>query len=321
MIAFVRLSAQAGSLFRQNFFLGLPFLGAAPFILRRPVPYNRAMLEFLSPRLKEAVSHVDLMQLYELRVRAGRPLYANIKGSSVPLGRCGRVQNKKSALHPTQEEVEETFYGACGYSVHAVENELRQGFVTAAEGERVGIAGTYVYEGKGVLSVHSVTSLCIRVPHEVKGCAEEIYKRCLAGGLCSLLLLSPPGWGKTTLLRDLSRLACERLRANVLVSDERGELSAGETGETSDVIRFAGKLTAFTAGIRAMRPDLIVTDELLPEDFEAVRRAIAGGVAVFASAHLTRYEDVREKLFSRYVLLSGLGRIKAVLDEAGNDLD
>lgn len=61
-----------------------------------------------------------------------------------------------------------------------------------------------------MLSVNGVTSLCIRVPHAVIGCAEEIYRRCLAGGLCSLLLLSPPGWGKTTLLRDLARLVSER---------------------------------------------------------------------------------------------------------------
>ncbi len=278
------------------------------------------MLEFLSPRLKEAVSHVDQGHLFELRVRAARPLYGNILGAFVPLGRCGPVKMPQNALHPTQEEVDETLFSACGYSVHAVENELRQGFVTAAEGERVGIAGTFVFEGGRVLSVNGVTSLCIRVPHAVRGCAEEIYRRCLAGGLCSLLLLSPPGWGKTTLLRDLARLVSERTGANVLVSDERGELSAGETGPTSDIIRFADKATAFTAGIRAMRPDLIVTDELLPEDYGAVARAIAGGVSVFASAHLTRFEDVPQKLFARYVILKGVGGIGQVLGEDGNVL-
>ena len=82
-------------------------------------------------------------------------------------------------------------------------------------------------------------------------------------------------------------------------------------------MRFADKLTAFTSGIRAMRPDIIVTDELLPQDYLAVKRAIEGGVLVFASAHLKRYEDVPQKLFSRYVLLDGLGRIGSVLNEVG----
>ena len=103
----------------------------------------------------------------------------------------------------------------------------------------------------------------------------------------------------------------------MLVSDERGELSSGDLGETADIIRYADKLTAFTAGIRAMRPDLIVTDELLPEDYAAVRRAMQGGICVFASAHLTRAEDVPEKLFSRYIVLDGLGQIGSIVEENG----
>ena len=141
---------------------------------------------------------------------------------------------------------------------------------------------------------------------------------CPQNKMRSLILLSPPGEGKTTLLRDLSRLVCGRKKLNVLVSDERGELSAGDLGETADVIRYADKLTAFTAGIRAMRPDLIITDELLPEDYAAVRRAMQGGIFVFASAHLTREEDVPEKLFSRYIVLDGLGRIGTI---SGADTD
>ena len=114
------------------------------------------------------------------------------------------------------------------------------------------------------------------------------------------------------MLRDLTRLVCERRGLNVLVSDERGELSAGNLGATADVVRYADKLTAFTAGIRAMRPDLVVTDELLPEDYAAVKRAIEGGIFVFASAHLKRVRDVPQKLFERYVVLDGLGRVGAI---------
>ena len=202
-----------------------------------------------------------------------------------------------------------------------MENQIKRGFVTGADGERIGIAGSCVYEGNELLSVHSVSSLCIRIPHAIEGCAEEIYRRCLDDEMRSVLLLAPPGEGKTTLLRDLSRLVCSRRELNVLVSDERGELSAGDLGETSDVVRFADKLTAFTAGIRAMRPDVIVTDELLPEDYKAVRRASESGIYVFASAHLKRYEDVPEKLFDRYVILGGLGKIKKICGADGNVVD
>ncbi len=275
------------------------------------------MLDFLPPRLADALRYINIHLLYELRVRADKPLRANLGGKFVCLGACG-VCEEAGALLPTQAEVEETLFAASGYSVYAVENQIRRGFVTAKEGERVGIAGAYVYDEKGVHAVHGVTSLCIRIPHAIEGCAEEIYAACFKDGIKSVLLLAPPGEGKTTLLRDLCRLMCRRTKCNVLVSDERGELSAGDLGETADVIRFADKLTAFTAGIRAMRPEAIVTDELLPEDYAAVRRAVESGIAVLASAHLKRYEDVPQKLFARYVLLNGLGRVGAILGEDGN---
>lgn len=273
------------------------------------------MLEFLPPRVLGCVRHVNLNCLYELRLRAGKPLSANLGGNFVFLGEHGPCP-KNSALVPTAQEIEEAVFQASGRSLYAVENELRQGFLTA-NGVRIGIAGSYVYEKGSVLAVREITSLCVRIPHEILGCAREIYDKCLSKGLCSLLIIAPPGEGKTTILRDLSRLVCEKTDCNVLVCDERGELSAGDLGETSDCMKFADKLTAFTAGVRAMRPDLIVTDELLPSDYPAVERAVRAGVHVFASAHLFRPEDAPKGLFARCVLLDGLGRVGGIFDGRG----
>ncbi len=273
------------------------------------------MLEFLPPRLLGCVRHVNLHLLYELRIRAGKPLSANLGGKFVFLGEHGPCR-KNAALLPTAEEIEDTVFQASGRSLYAVENELKQGFLTA-DGVRIGIAGSYVYENGSVLAVRSFTSLCIRIPHEILGCAREIYEKCFSAGLCSLLVMAPPGEGKTTVLRDLSRLVCENMGCNVLVCDERGELSAGDLGETSDCMKFADKLTAFTAGVRAMRPDLIVTDELLPCDYPAVERAVRAGVHVFASAHLLRFCDVPKGLFARCILLDGLGHVGSIFNEEG----
>lgn len=293
---------------------------AGVFIFSSGFPYIITMLDFLAPRLKRALRTVNSNLLYELRIRADKPFRINLNGKFCFLGENGVTEYPDRAIIPTVNEIEETLFAASEYSVYAVENQLKRGFVTGREGERIGVAGTFVYDGNGILSVHSVTSLCIRIPHAIVGCSDEIYERCFSHGVVSLLILAPPGEGKTTILRDLSRLVSLRTKLNILVSDERGELSAGDLGDTSDVVRFADKLTVFTAGIRAMRPDLIVTDELLPEDYRAVRRAKESGIQVLASAHLKKYEDVPDKLFERYVILDGLGKVGKILGSNGNDL-
>ncbi len=270
------------------------------------------MLNFLPKRIANAVQHLNLNRLYEIRLRADKPLLVNYCGKFDFLGKNG-LCGANSAILPTYEEVEETLFAASGKCLYSVENQLKQGFLTAECGERIGVAGSFTYEGERVLSVRAVKSLCIRIPHEIFGCAEHIYEKCFDGEIRSVLLMSPPGGGKTTILRELSRLVCERTQKNVLVCDERGELSAGDTGMTSDVIRFCDKKTAFTAGIRALRPEVIVTDELSREDYLAVERAVQSGICVLASAHLTRVEDVPQKFFSRYVLLKGLGEIEDVI--------
>ncbi|MBO5045910.1 MAG: hypothetical protein J6C93_03465 [Clostridia bacterium] len=271
------------------------------------------MLDFLPKSISRLLIKINVNLLYEIRLRANKPLFVNFEGKYYFLGQDGLSSAVKNAYFPTAEEVNDALHAACGYSIYAVENQIRQGFITTKNGVRVGICGDVVYEGGSILSIHSVSSLCIRVPHEIVGCAKGIYDRCLSNGLRSVLILAPPGLGKTTMLRDLSRLVCERLTKNVLVCDERGELSCGNVGITSDVVRFAEKKTAFAEGIRAMCPDLIVTDELRLSDFSVIELIREGGVHVFASAHRTDASSIPKGLFDYVVTLNALGCVGSVV--------
>ena len=283
------------------------------------------MLEFLPQAVKDGLAKINVMHLYEIRLRAEKPIMVNYQGKYRYLGAYGLTQHREKALIATAEDIADCLFRAGNFSMYSVEEELKQGFLTASCGERMGVSGEYVFEKGQPLSIRNYTSLCIRVPHEVKGCAGEIYKRCMSDTVHNLLLMSSPGLGKTTILRDLSRILSEKTRKNILICDERGEISVGEYGDTCDVIRFCDKERAFTAGIRAMRPEIIITDELSIFDCSALKKAVAAGICVVASAHFSHFRFVEptfKELFERYVLLDEeqIGQIKGVYDAEGKEI-
>ena len=137
------------------------------------------------------------------------------------------------------------------------------------------------------------------MPHEVKGAASFIFEKLFSKGVCNCLLLSAPGRGKTTILRDLARLISSKYFINILILDERNEITAAykdfslDVGAFCDVVRYAYKRDALSAAVRTMRPDLIITDELaMEEELVQCLTCIRSGVQVIASAHCKDYESL-----------------------------
>ncbi len=283
------------------------------------------MLEFLPESVKYAVEKLNISHLYELRIRVNKPITVNYKGEYRYLGRYGLTHHRENALICSADEVGECVYKAGKYSIYSIEEQLKKGFITAEYGERIGLSGEYVFERGQPLTIRNFSSLCIRVPHEIRGCAMEIYDKCMSDIVQNLLLMSAPGLGKTTILRDLGRILSEKTKKNILICDERGELSVGELGDTCDIVRYSDKETAFEAGVRAMRPDIVITDELSLKDISALEKAVSAGVIVVATAHFSNVKYVPNSflsIFDRYVLLDekNVGKIRGIYTKEGVEI-
>ncbi len=283
------------------------------------------MLEFLPQKIKNGLHYVNLQYVYELRLRVNKPTTINWKGKYRYLCEFGLTENRQKAIVCTSEDLSDCIYRAGAYSVYSVEEQLKQGFLTAANGERIGIAGEYVLDKGQPLALRNFNGLCIRVPHEVLGCGGEIYKICMSDKVGNVLLTSSPGLGKTTILRDLARILSENTKKNILICDERGEISVGNIGEGCDIIKYSSKEMAFEAGIRAMRPDIIITDEITLHDLKAIEKAVFAGVQVIATAHYTEITRISEPffdLFDYFVLLEEreIGKIKGIYNKRREEL-
>ncbi|MGL4655373.1 MAG: stage III sporulation protein AA [Sarcina sp.] len=242
----------------------------------------------------------------------------------------------------TNEDIKIIIQKISNYSLYAIEEELRQGYITIEGGHRVGIAGQCVIENKMIKTIKHISSLNIRIAREVLGCSDKIMKYIVSNGrIKNTLIISPPRCGKTTLLRDISRNISNGYSSlsfkgkRVVIIDERSEIASCyrgvpqmKVGERTDVYDNCLKDEGLMMAIRTMSPEVIICDEIgSKSDIDGIVMAYNSGVNVICTLHGNNIEDLYKRdvfknvleqgLIEKVIILSsknGAGNIEAIYD-------
>lgn len=238
----------------------------------------------------------------EIRLRLGRPMSL-----------CAAGREERAGVEPvTADDLRTVLERASGASFQAVESQMRAGFVMASGGVRVGLCGTAVMQEGVAVGLRDFTSQCIRIPHELRGCADGVYPVLTEPIFASTLIYSPPGMGKTTLLRELVRRLSDDGYC-VAVADERGEIGGAvgadsfDLGAHTDVMTALPKAQAVLQLTRTMSPQIVAMDEITDEtDARALMAAAGCGTALLATVHAADMRDLRARPVMRRLLTAGV---------------
>lgn len=266
----------------------------------------------------------------EIRIRSCRDTLILSQGREISLHDAGLI---------TPDVLEETLNRLLDYSYYAYEDELSKGYITIEGGHRVGICGRVTLREDKVHLIKDVSSLNIRRSRQIIGSSKKVIKSVCDDNrkiINNTLIISPPKCGKTTILRDLARVLSNK-GFKVGICDERSEIAGSYNGETSydlgtrtDILDGCPKAEGILMLIRAMSPDVIITDEIgKKEDVKAIESALCAGVKIITTIHGSSYEDiansaigdlVRNHVFETLVFLSAnpeTGTVKRIMKLSG----
>ena len=295
----------------------------------------------------------EIEDLEEVRIRVGQPLFLctaktefvlleekeSYKITEFNKVRRDTVERKKwddseivvseqgRLYRITEADIMEMQNYISNYSLYAWQEELRNGFLTVEGGHRIGLCGSTRNTNGRISGISYISGMNIRVAHEKKGCAAQVMKyiRSSESDIYNTLIVSAPGVGKTTLLRDCMRLLsygeAQYKGKKIGIVDERSEIAAcyhgipqNDMGPRTDVLDGCNKPEGMMLLLRTMSPEVIGVDELgTKEDYEAVEQAVYCGCRIIGTIHARNVEELREKcnflswgekrIFERFIII------------------
>lgn len=290
------------------------------------------ILKCLPTQLAKLILEHNIQKLEEIRIRANKPVILKLRQVEIVLN-----------YTITTNEIIGILQNICNNSIYTYQNQICNGFITLPGGNRVGIAGNVVIKDGQVSNISYIYSLNFRISHQINGACDNILKYVLDtenNTIFNTLIVSPPGAGKTTIIRDLAKRISNGINEinfrglDVSIIDERGEIAAmtkgiifNDVGIRTDVLDNVPKSIGIRMAVRSMAPKVIIADEIgNKDDVNIINYAICSGVKCIFTAHGSDMEDliknneinkiINLQLFSKIIFLDEKqkGKIKNVVN-------
>lgn len=243
--------------------------------------------------------HSQILQenLEEIRFRIGLPIILKLSNRDIVL-----------EYKTTSNDLLEILEKICENSIYSYQNQICNGYITIVGGHRVGLTGSVVMQDGKIVNIHNISSLNFRIARQVLGCSNNILKYIIDfdnNSIFNTLIVSPPGAGKTTILRDTIRQLSNGIGSftgkTIGIVDERSEISAmykgvaqNDIGIRTDVLENIPKSIGMKMLIRSMSPQIICADEIGSlEDVEAIKYIVCSGVKGIFTAHGNSLEELQ----------------------------
>lgn len=303
---------------------------------------RKDVLRLVSTGMRRELEPIVDKELNEIRLRTDKPVILVVNNKEYFLDN-GLLKESldEGALIVREADIKESMEYITNYSLYAFQDEVKKGFITVSGGHRIGLCGKVVYENNDIRTIRNIQSLNIRISNQVVGCGKNVaFLLQKEGKFQNTLIISRPGMGKTTLLRDIVRLMSNGQGGfaghTVGVVDERSEIAAcylgkpqNDVGIRTDVLDCCQKKDGMLMLVRSMNPDVIAVDEIgSVEDSRAIKYAALCGCSVLATIHgssvreIERKEGMKqlmeEKFFERYIIcdMDSTGRrVREVYDK------